>query len=306
MLFHKPNPVDSFENLRERVERFLRAPIRRSSARDQFSLNFPPSTSHKRDGISPRNNVGEFLAFMTDAVPDGDIYLFGGVLRDLALLGRRGFNSDIDLVVDGDWGHCIPYLESLGARRNKFGGYRLEVANWPIDIWNAKETWAIKQGLVEYLGISSLTKTTVLNWDAILMNWRTRNFIYRDGYLNELRARELDIVLEQNPNPLGMAVRVFRHLGMKDATKVTSTAAEYLANCTSRYSFDEIKDSEINSYGNSAIEPGMYRFFEEFKKNEKMEMRTRFEATCESLKRQGISSSYRQIEWNFENIVNDH
>lgn len=305
MLFHKPHPVDSFENLKDRVERFLRTPMRRAYQRTQLSLDLPTSSDLEIGTISPSKNVSEFLAFMTDAVPDGDIYLFGGVLRDLALLGRRGFNSDIDLVVEGDWDHCIPYLQTIGARRNKFGGYRLEVAGWPIDIWNAKETWAIRQGFVEYLGIASLTKTTVLNWDAILMNWRTRNFIYREGYLNELKARLLDIVLEQNPNPLGMAVRVFRHLGTKDARKVTSAAAEYLANCTSRYSYDVIRDSEIRSYGNSTIEPAIYKFFAELKRNEYMDIQTRFKETSEKLKREGTTLSYRQSEWNFDKTLND-
>jgi hypothetical protein len=252
--------------------------------------------------LSPRDSIVEFLDFMSDALIDGDIHLFGGVLRDLALFGRRGFNSDIDLVVEGKWHYCIPFLQLLGAHQNKFGGFRLEVAGWPIDIWNAEETWAIKQGLVPYLGISSLTKTTVLNWDAVLMNWRTRSFIYKEGYLDALKSRVLDIVLEQNPNPLGMAVRVFRHLSIKDARKVTPAAAEYLANCTSRYSFDEVKNSEIRSYGNTAIKAVTYRFFEKLKKNENMEIHSRVEAATESLKRE-VELSSEQCEWSFDEIL---
>ena len=70
-------------------------------------------------------------------------------------------------------------------------------------------------------GIASLTETTVLNWDAILMNWRNRTFVCRNDYLSSLRTRVLDVVLQQNPNPLAMAVRVFRHLSIKDARQVT-------------------------------------------------------------------------------------
>ena len=43
------------------------------------------------------------------------------------------------------------------------------------------------------------------------MNWRTRAFIFKENYLDEIQSRVLDIVLEQNPDPMGMAVRVFRH-----------------------------------------------------------------------------------------------
>jgi hypothetical protein len=303
MAEHKPNPVDSFENLRDRVERFILASTRPRQSQAQLSLALPPLADRGANVITPRGSVAEFLGFLSDALPRGDIYLFGGVLRDLALLGRRGFNSDIDLVVEGAWDHCIQYLQSLEARKNKFGGYRLKIGAWPIDIWNARDTWAITQGLVAYRGIASLTQTTVLNWDAILMNWRTRTFIYRDGYLAELKSRLLDIVLEQNPNPLRMAVRVFRHLSVKDARQVTSSAAMYLANCTAQYSFDVIHNEEIRSYGNAAIELLIYKFFERIKENEDLEMRARFETASESLKKEGIAVPYRQSEWNFDNMV---
>lgn len=284
----KPNPVSSIENLRSRIDRLFRPTIKRSRRPSQLDLDFPFEQKSKVAFNYPSQNITEFLNFITDAMPDGDVYLFGGVLRDIALLGRRGFNSDIDVVVEGDWSNCVTYLESFGARRNKFGGYRLEVAGWPIDIWNAKETWAIKQGLVDYKGIASLTETTVLNWDAILMNWRTRAFIYRNNYLEEMKSRVLDVVLEKNPDPLGMAVRVFRHLCSKDAKKITSSALIYLANCTEAYSFNVIKNREIHSYGNTLINPNVYSFFSHLKLKEKsdLDMQSRISVASDILKKE--------------------
>jgi len=258
----KLQPVKSTENLRARVDRLLREPVRSTKDDFQLSLDFALKKNSECHIDIPSQSVRAFLDFITDAIPDGDVYLFGGVLRDLALLGRKGFNSDIDLVVEGNWSHLVTHLQYLKARKNKFGGYRLILGGWPIDIWNAKETWAIKQGLVPYKGIASLTDTTVLNWDAILMNWRTRKFIYRKNYFEELNSRILDIVLEKNPNPLGMAVRVFRHFCLKDARKITPSAARYLANCANSYSFEEIMNAELISYRNTIIERTVYRFFE--------------------------------------------
>ncbi len=219
-------------------------------------------------------------------MPEGDVYLFGGIIRDIALLGRRGFNSDIDLVVEGNWTHFVSYLESLNAKKNKFGGYRLMVGEWPVDIWNAKETWAIKQGLVQYKGIASLTETTVTNWDAILMNWRTRSFIYRNNYFEDIRSRTLDIVLEENPNPLGMLVRVFRHLCLKDARKISESAAKYLAKGTKKYSLDEVKSCEISSYSNSVIEEPIYSFFKYIDVSENQNMQNQFSIASNIVKRE--------------------
>jgi hypothetical protein len=283
-LTHKVRPVTSIENLRGRVERLLQHPSKQSIRNYQLALALPDAFCQEDTIDLPTKSITSFLDFLTDALPDGDAYLFGGVLRDLALLGGRGFNSDIDVVVEGDWSGCRKYLDRLGAIRNKFGGYRLEVAAWKIDIWSARETWAIRQGLIQYNGIGSLTETTVLNWDAILMNWRTRAFIFRQGYFDEIQARILDIVLEQNPDPLGMVVRVFRHLCLKDAKSVTSKALIFLANATATYGLQALTEREIKSYGMSVIDPAMYRFFQHVKANEHLEIACRAEIAGEMTK----------------------
>ena len=258
----KLQPVKSVENLRERVIRFFCSPEKNTNNDRQFDLGLSKKTNPELDVETPGKSVKEFIDFLSDAMPNGDVYLFGGILRDLALLGKKGFSSDIDLVVEGDWSHLIKYLDHMKANKNKFGGYRLSIAGWPIDIWNAKETWAIKQGLVPYKGISSLIETTVLNWDAILMNWRTREFVYRKNYFEELSQGKLDVVLEENPNPLGMAVRVFRHAFLKEAKKVSPSAIRYLAKCVKEYSFEQLRDAEFESYGNTVIQRSNVRFFE--------------------------------------------
>ncbi len=275
----KPNPVESAENLRDRVDRLFREPVKSSNRENQLSLDLPLTLNHEDEIDYPSKSIAAFLDLIADAMPDGDVYLFGGILRDLALLGRKGFNSDIDLVVEGDWSHFVPYLESLKAHKNKFGGYRLMIGGWPVDIWNAEETWAIKHGLVEYKGVGSLTDTTVLNWDAILMNWRTKNFICRKNYFEDINSRVLDIVLDKNPNPLGMAVRVFRHLHLKDATKITPAAARYLAECAKIYSFDEIVKAELGSYRNSVIERALHEFFRHLDASEERNLQHEFGIT---------------------------
>jgi hypothetical protein len=223
---------------------------------------------------------------MTDAVPDGDLFLFGGLIRDIALFGRSGFDSDVDIVVEGDWENCVSYLEAKGAQKNKFGGYRLHIDEWPVDIWSARRTWAVERLHIPYMGVASLLDTTVLNWDAILMNWRTRQFVCRPNYLKELRERILDVVLMENPNPLGMAVRVFRHLCMKDARKITASAARYLAKSTHTYSFDELQQSEIGSYGTTVIQLAAYLFFQELALDDSNDIHREFGFASEVVKLQ--------------------
>jgi predicted nucleotidyltransferase len=257
------NTVKSFENLEGRVHRFLGcgsgANRHQNNAQMLLYMDFK---NPRLDTVnSPSNSLKDFLDFLTGALPKGDVYLFGGVLRDIALVGSKGFNSDVDLVVEGDWENCIPYLLTLGGNKNRFGGYRLNIGGWPVDIWNSTDTWAIKEKLVPYESIESLTKTTILNWDAILMNWRTSRFICKKDYLKNLNERIMDLVLEENPNPIGMAVRVFRHLCIKDAKKIAPSVISYLAKSTRKYTYQDVKDKEESSYEISVIDHDIYNFF---------------------------------------------
>ncbi|HFD32136.1 MAG TPA: hypothetical protein ENJ28_05425 [Gammaproteobacteria bacterium] len=279
------NPVDSEVNLRGRVDRLFRETSRVHPVERQVNLGLAPAGSSiciEQDTIT----LPWFLDFVTDALPSGDVYLFGGVLRDLALSGKKGFNSDVDLVVEGDWDHLVAYLRKFGAELNKFGGYRLAIGEWPVDIWHAESTWAIRHGLVKYQGISSLTATTVLNWDAILMNWRTKSFIFRHGYFEDIGMRRLDIVLEENPNPLGMLVRVLRHLYLKDAMQITIRAVRYIAKQTKIYSYKQLKDAELKSYKNSIIEHKIYNFFHLIDVSDRMDIRTCYEMTGNILEKE--------------------
>lgn len=299
MFPYKIQPVDSFQKLKDRVDRFFKENLRHSTPSAQLSLDLSHSHNKQKVQRQPHKTPADFLNFISESSPSSNIFLFGGALRDLAIFGKRGFHSDIDIVVDGDWINCTNYIQTLGARKNKFGGFRLEVAGWPIDIWNAKETWAISQGLVQYTNIASLTRTTILNWDAILMDWKTRNIICQDNYLDALRERQMDIVLLQNPNPLGATVRVFRHLCSKDAKSITQATAEYLANSTKDYTLNQLREHELLSHGNIAIETAIYKLFERLKSLEEFEIRERFEKASKSLEKDGITLSSQQLEWKF-------
>lgn len=259
MPFTKIRPVSGSVDLVRRLDRLLGCGDRKSGRR-QMGLDLDFDVTIDRS-LWPGSSIHSFLDFLVSLVPKGDVYLFGGVLRDLSLYGKGGFESDLDIVVDGNWWLCERFLIDRGANKNKFGGFRLHVAGWPVDIWNAEETWAIGQGFVEYEGVTSLLRTTVLNWDSVLMGWRSKKVFAREGYFEDLKARRLGLVLEANPNPLGMAVRVFRHLVLKDARQVTAGAAEYLARCANHYSFTELREAERRGFGCPVIKEEVVEFF---------------------------------------------
>jgi hypothetical protein len=248
--------INSTNNLQRRVLDFL-------FEKNKIINNQHAKYLHENKISTPASSLSNFLNQMTAALPEGDVYLFGGFLRDIAIQGRRNFSSDVDIVIEGDWNRCIRYLDKLGASKNKFGGYRHAIAHQDIDIWHAPETWAIKHQRVKYENISSLLKTTILNWDAILMNWRTKNILMNIEYIDDIRERHLDIVLTDNPDPIGMAVRVFRQISKKEARTITLKAAIYLAECAKIYNFETLMSRERDSYGLTTISIVDYKYFKE-------------------------------------------
>ena len=120
MLAHKPQPAESSENLRGRVGRFFKESVKKSISDEQLLLDLPVNIASNSSIDNATQSVSSFLDFVSDSMPDGDVYIFGGILRDLALFGKKGFNSDIDLVVEGDWTNLVPYLLFLKAKKNKF------------------------------------------------------------------------------------------------------------------------------------------------------------------------------------------
>ncbi len=132
------------------------------------------------------------------------------------------------------------------------------------------------------------------------MNWRTREILCPQGYLSTLQERRMDIVLFENPNPLGAAVRVFRHLCSKDAKSITQATAEYLANSTTTYTLEQLISYEVSSHGCTFIEPAIYELFKEMKTLEELQIQERLIKASENLKKNGKTLSYQQLELEYK------
>ncbi|MGV2488706.1 UNVERIFIED_CONTAM: hypothetical protein FOS07_33190, partial [Bacillus mycoides] len=74
-------------------------------------------------------------------------WIFGGMIRDIGLFGRKGFRSDIDVVVDADRHELTARLAQSPIQQcqmNKLGGIRFRYQNIDFDIWCLADTWAFK------------------------------------------------------------------------------------------------------------------------------------------------------------------
>lgn len=195
-----------------------------------------------------RADVIDFIKRLSDV---GEVLVFGGLLRDIALFGAKDFNSDIDLVVDCSVGSLAVFFsrEIEEFHRNKFGGYRLEVGGWTVDVWPIRETWAFKNNYVSYTGRDSLLLTTITNWDAVAYSFKEKKIISSSSYLECLRLGELDIVLADNPNEAGVLMRVIRAVCDKHARILMPRVVKYLKQELPKWSADEIAATQDKVLG---------------------------------------------------------
>lgn len=189
----------------------------------------------------------------------GRLVLVGGMLRDLALFGNAGFNSDLDFVI-------APYnltsfekhMESIGARVNRFGGYALPSRKWQIDVWPLERTWAHVAGHARVRTVGDLRGATFFRCDAILYDLDHRKLRAAPDYFGDLAKRVLEINLRPNPNPKGNAVRAFRYALLK-GFRWGPQLSEFVAEVIEREGWDALMEAEQRSFSSRHLEHICYK-----------------------------------------------
>lgn len=175
--------------------------------------------SRERDEL--RRTLEEIASRLEETV------IFGGMIREFALGNTRSFSSDIDIVSQSAEHAIFDAIKDYCPTKNKFGGYRFTVGTQLFDIWSFSDTWAFKAGLVEGSALSDIFKTTFFNLDAAAFHVGKKKLFCSDSYIDALRSRVLDLNLQENPSPSGMARRAIR-LAMGNDLLVTPRLGEYI------------------------------------------------------------------------------
>ena len=190
----------------------------------------------------------EVISFIKRIERVGEVAIFGGMLRDLSILGNEGFNSDVDLVIDTeDVNELENILLTYRCYKNKYGGYRVILGKWKVDIWTLTSTWAFRTGLVEGRTLEDLCGTTFFNWDAIIFKIGSGEFYSIEGYIDHINERFLDINLMENFNELGNVIKSLRYYEKYDA-KLSSRLASYVYKILSSNSYEDLYLAEKSSH----------------------------------------------------------
>lgn len=192
-------------------------------------------------------------------------YLFGGVVRDLAVYGKRELSSreaDVDIVCAAHGQASHAFFVGLEARKgivkNRFGGFRIKTDRWKVDIWRAEDTWAFRHGKFHYESVESLLETTITNWEAVLFRLDGGPVMCRPGYFQDIQAGYLDVVFSDNPNPLGMYVRLVRACIDWPVLCLSRKARKVVREAVESHSFEDLKSYERHHYRRQFIDEDGY------------------------------------------------
>lgn len=184
------------------------------------------------------------------------VFVFGGMIRDIGLRSAEHFNSDIDLVFSGNKNELTSVVSMLNIDEiyeNKFGGLRLNLGAWDVDIWCAENTWAFERKHIEFNSMSDILKTTLMSWDSALYDVRTQELLVDNDYFENLNKRHLDLVLGDTPNEIGAYVRLARTILSKDVRTISKRMVNSIDFFSSKFTCNEVVEYEYESFQNNTL-----------------------------------------------------
>lgn len=197
-----------------------------------------------------RDQVATFAA---EAGKIGSVYIIGGMLRDLHLIGNKAFYSDVDFVIHGCSATELEnFMSRYDSRRNRFGGYKASLPRWSVEMWRLEDTWALQAGHCQIRAIEDVRNATFFDWDSILYDVARSRLILGDDYFTKLRNKIIEVQLPHNPNPLGNAVRALRYACKWNAVLGPRLARHVLRQIVDN-SWDRLRAYECSSFVSSLL-----------------------------------------------------
>lgn len=139
------------------------------------------------------------LIFINDLMATGELLFFGGAIRDICLNPENPpMPRDFDIAIKfKNYDRFENILYKYQFRKNRFGGYKFNVADLEFDVWDLANTWAFKNTDLQ-VSEENLAKSVFLNIDGIVYNFN-KSKLYDELFKNSVLAGKIDINLDINP-----------------------------------------------------------------------------------------------------------
>lgn len=139
----------------------------------------------------------------------GEAYLFGGLVRD-ALLGSSGVFGDVDIFVSGPLDEETAERVSRVHRRTNFGGMRLVVGRYDVDIWELAKSAAFRFERGPEKSVRGLLSTVCFSTDAVAVSLLTGRVLADSSFNRTVKTKVFEFVSRPPTLEILQVVRVGR------------------------------------------------------------------------------------------------
>lgn len=172
----------------------------------------------------------------------GEAFLFGGMVRD-ALLGSSGVFGDVDIFVSGPLN--AEFAESVARthRRTNFGGMRLVVGKYDVDIWELAKSRAFSYERGPEKSIRGLLSTVCFSTDAVAVSLVTGHVLADSRFNKVAKTRIFEFVSRPRDLEVLQVVRIAR-ITVKNGVKPGPDVARYFVDGVDRFGIEGLVSAE--------------------------------------------------------------
>lgn len=192
------------------------------------------------------------------------VIIFSGIIRNF-FLNYKGEIRDLDIVIDGNEELVEKWIKRFNPQKNSFGGYKFKISQLNIDLWEIRNTWAIKKEKIKkqkLFNFIELPNTTFFNFSSVLFDFNNSDFYFNEPFLEFLNNKKIDFVLEDNPMPVLCLVNTIYYM-KKFNLDLSNNLKNYYINNFYLYNRDEYEKVQIKHFKKIKYD---YEYLEEFYK----------------------------------------
>lgn len=182
----------------------------------------------------------------------GEAFLFGGVVRDI-IFGSSGSFGDLDIFVSGPLDAEFAASISRSSRRTNFGGMRLVVGKYDVDIWELPQSYAFRIEKGRSISIESLLRTVCFSTDSVAVSLVDARVISSSSFRQSVRSRVLSFVSRPLRVDLLQAVRIAR-LVVKNDVIPDRVVARYYVDSLAAFGCTEFVHAESKWRGRRVLD----------------------------------------------------
>lgn len=187
----------------------------------------------------------------------GEAYLFGGLVRD-ALLGSTGVFGDVDIFVSGPLDSEFAQQIARVHRRTNFGGMRLVVGRYDVDIWELAKSQAFRFERGPEKNVKGLLSTVCFSTDAVAVSLVTGNVLAHESFNRTVKTRVFEFVSSPLSLEILQVVRIAR-ICVKNGVKPNIDVCKYFVAGVESFSIQGLVAAEQKWKGRRLLDERIIR-----------------------------------------------